>query len=500
MSATAADMRAALKKWPLVVQASNRSESFLTDARLVNCIAEQDPNTGEWNVQKRIGMGLPTTLTGGLAGLISCRGMYSIITQQPYPSPNLYTIVGNGTNASLLLNGATTGTVGGLTDTSSPWSFTETQPASGTRYLIFASLTNLYYSPGTGWTLATLQAGRGSFIVGTAYLDGTIYYMDEKCQIWGSALDDPTATWSTLNLIIAKKVPGAGVGLVKQLQYIIALKSASMEVFADAANATGSPLSQVDAATNSYGCCDRNTIQIMDDILFYMSSNGGTTGTTASPKIIRVDNLVPTVVSNPAIEKLIDTWQSAGNTYSWVFKHLGHRLYGISNATVLGTGLTLVYDIDEKLWYQWSDANGNWWPVFGMAIDSSYRHVLTAVNGSGGVSQVVFDQAETYPTDNGSLVPVDIYTPNVDFETRRRKTLHRMYIRADQTPGSILYIRRSNNDYKTWSNFRKLDLSKSTPYIDDEGTFTKRAYHFRHFAPTAFRIRSADLQMEIGTI
>jgi hypothetical protein len=130
-------------------------------------------------------------------------------------------------------------------------------------------------------------------------------------------------------------------------------------------------------------------------------------------------------------------------------------------------------------------------------INSNYAHWFLT-QGTGTIFQ--FDVAGTYPSDNGVTAGVDIYTTNEDFGTRRRKTLHRMYVRADQTPGSILYINRSNDDYKTWSTPKKLDLSKSTPYIDNEGTFTKRAYHFRHFAQTDFRIRSADLQMDIGTI
>lgn len=480
------------QRWPLVTQANNRSESYLKDARIVNAFAEQDPNTGEFQVQKRIGYTLSATLING--GLT--RGAYTWFdTPSPQTAPDGYAVVGNGSNASLFKNGSVIGSSLGLTDASGNWSWSETQPAgSGTRLLTFAGTglgggASIYYSDGTTWTQANLSSlsARGNFIVGLAYLDGTTYFMDEYCQIFGSNLDDPS-TWNALNVITAKKSPGIGIGLVKQLQYVVALKTSSMEVFYDGANPTGSPLTQIDGATNSFGCADRQSIRVIDDVLIYLTSNF-----TASPQVVRVDNLVPTIISPPAIERLIDQWQASGSTYSWVFKHGGHRFYGLTNSTLK---LTIVYDIDQKFWYQWTDPLGSYFPVYDTLINSTFQHQLLDLSGK----IYVFEGDYSQPTDNGMIAPVDIYTPNTDFETRRRKTLHRMYIRSDQTPGSTLYIRRSDDDYQNFSNFRKVDLSKKTPYIDQEGTFVKRAYHFRHSAATAFRLRSADLQMDIGTI
>jgi hypothetical protein len=75
-----------------------------------------------------------------------------------------------------------------------------------------------------------------------------------------------------------------------------------------------------------------------------------------------------------------------------------------------------------------------------------------------------------------------------------------MRFNADQTDGSVLYVRASEDDYQTWSNFRKVDLSKKRPILTGLGTFYRRAYHFRHYCNTKFRIRSVDLQMDIGTL
>src|SRR6266404_270424 len=343
------------KRWPLVGQPSNRSESPSKDARMVNCFAEMDPVTNEYWVQKRVGFAFNSNLLPNGLG----RGAYTwYLTGSLTPTPSAWAVVGNGTNASLFKNGALTGTTLGLVDSPGIWAWTETQPVSGNPNLIFASpgpgaFANLYYVAGVGgWTQATLPVARGFYIVGLAYLDGTIYFMDELCQIFGSNLEDPT-TWSSLNVIPAKKIPGTGVALVKQLSYLLALKSNSMEVFYDAANPTGSPLKQIDGATSPFGCISHDTVQVIDGVVLYVTSNQ-----TSSPQVVRVDNLAPTIVSTPPVERMLDQLLARGGaSYSWVFKHGGHRFYGISSAAL---NLTQVYDIDQKLWYQWTDSNGDW--------------------------------------------------------------------------------------------------------------------------------------------
>jgi len=487
----APDMAENLRKWPLVTQASNRSDQFTKDARLVNAFAERDPNTGEWVVQKRIGYENEFSLgagggTWGQYGWASGGGSF-------YQTGKLYSLYDNGTALVLFADGIALGSPFGVAPlAASPlagWIETQQQVAAN-RLLVGATDNTLFHTDGTTITVdtAALPAGRGSQIIGPVYLDGTIYISDELGQIWGSNIDDPT-TWQGTNLIIARSTPGRTTALVKQLTYVIALRESGMEVFYDAGNATGSPLSQIAGATNDYGCAFNGSPQVIDGILLYVTSNK-----TVSPQVIRVDNLVPSIISTPAVEKLLDAaFSGLGFTYGFSFKHGGHRFYGITSQYI---NLTLVYDIDQQLWYQWTDADGNYFRGIAMASDGT-NHFMQDIS-SGEVYH--FDGDYVFPTDAGVVAPVDIYTPNMDFGTRRGKTLTRMYINADQVPGSQIQISHSDDDYQTWSRPRIRSLANKTPYIDDEGTFTKRAYHFRHARATSFRIRSSGLQMMLGTI
>ena len=69
--------------------------------------------------------------------------------------------------------------------------------------------------------------------------------------------------------------------------------------------------------------------------------------------------------------------------------------------------------------------------------------------------------------DDGDIITVDIVTPNFDGGVRRRKQLNALTFIADQTVGSMLQVRKNDNDYEVgkWSNFRNVDLSKKKPML-----------------------------------
>jgi len=110
------------------------------------------------------------------------------------------------------------------------------------------------------------------------------------------------------------------------------------------------------------------------------------------------------------------------------------------------------------------------------------------------------DQA--YTTDNGAMITCDIYTPSFDGGVRRKKTLTKLEIIADQVAGSMLQIRNNDDDYnaKAWTNFRTVDLSSKNPYLLNCGTFYKRALNLRHQSHTKMRLQAAEMQVDLGTL
>lgn len=340
---------------------------------------------------------------------------------------------------------------------------------------------------GTGNVLVA-NAFPENFCKGFAYLDGTLYVMDTDGVIRGTRdLDDPRI-WDALNYITARVEPDKGVALAKQGVYVIALKEWTSEVFYDAGNVVGSPLAPVLGAKSSYGCVNADSLQESDDELFWVSSNR-----SASTEVVRMSKLQVEAISTPAIEKLLGE-ADLTTIHSWIFKIAGHRFYGI---TLKNSNLTLVYDIDQDWWYQWTDSTGNYWKMVGATYTTDQKHLMQ--HESNGCMYYL-NTDYVYHSDDGLLFPVDIYTPNSDFSINRRKALSLMYFNGDQTPGSDIFIRVSDDDYQTWSNYRRVDMGLKRPMLQKCGTFVRRAWHIRHCANTSFRIRSIDLQLDIGAM
>ena len=336
-----------------------------------------------------------------------------------------------------------------------------------------------------------------SHVKGWAYLDGTLYVMDEDAKIYGTStlpyggiggFDDPRL-WDPLNLIVARTAVGQGVALSRHLSYVVAFKSNSTEFFYDAGNETGSPLAPVQGAYSVHGCASADSLQDIKDTLLWI-----TTAIESAPQIARLDDLKVAVISTPPIDRAIRA-ADFSSTLSWNMEHGGHRFYGV---TVEGINLTLVYDLDQFLWYQWTDEDGNYWPLVDTCRGPTLQTSIAQHESNG---KLYYTAAEyLYPTDDGTIVPVYVYTPNFDGDTDRRKTLSMMYFKGDQVPGSTLYVSVSDDDYTTWSTERAVDLSVKRPLLPNCGTFTKRAWRFRHESATKFRMDAVAIQVDLGTL
>lgn len=497
------------KRWPLVQQFYTRSPDLpLTkDARLVNGFAEKDPSDGVYWIFKRVGVGsVPLYPSSG----------YPNGTYYYQKLDQLLSVVSNSLYSNGVLIGTMTPANGGLQ------CWFETVNSNPQTIVVMNGVEAWIYTPSTGAFVQIVDVSFPAVTVpGWAYLDGTLYVMDYFGAIWGSLGQDNAIAWDALNKIKASSKADGGVFLSTQLSYIVAFKQWTTQIFYDASNPTGSPLGPVPDAQIPYGCLTPLSVQKIDEILIWMTSNQ-----TISPQIILMENLTPRVISTPSVERLLDNiilninQPSAGDSvvfYSWSFKHAGHRFYGFSFQTFDTTSgfLTLVYDLDSGLWHPWTSPFGGVWPMTNFVyraptIGLPGLHYAQSIQGPPppGFTGLPIVQGALYeidgdysiPNDLGLLFPVDIYTPNFTGGTPRRKTLNMMYFEGDQTSGSTLQARYTDDDYKSWSNFRSIDMSEVRPQLDQEGTFTKRAYHFRHMCNTRFRVKSTSIQYDLGTL
>lgn len=322
-------------------------------------------------------------------------------------------------------------------------------------------------------------------VPGITYLDGYVNVMTVGSAIYSSEPNQP-GSWLSGNYLYANVEPDAAVYLAKQLVYIIAFKKYSVEIFYDAGNPSGSPLGPEQGGKINIGCRHANSVAQLEGILFWVSQSrdGGTS-------VHLMDGLKPIPISTPPIERLL---QQADFTtvYSWCARIGGHRFYCL---TLKNSNLSLVFDLDSRQWYQWTDTNGNYLPYVA-TIFTSDSQVLLQHESNGKI----YEMESVNYTDDGNIITMDLYTPNYDGNSRFRKYVQSLDIIGDQTTGCVVTVSFSDDDYQTWTTPRSIDMSKKRAYIMNCGTFRRRAFHFQHAQNTPLRIKSVELLVDQGTL
>lgn len=530
-----ADSVALPKRLPLVLQPENRDESTDKDAKLVNGYMERSSNNeSEYWIYKRPGLlQVGDTQTGAGRGVYNWQGIiYAVFGTTLYRysaganpvGTALGTVDGTGgvyrfcsslgsTPRLQLGNGVASynyDPVNGLVPLTTTATVTAGDFTTGVTYviasvgttdftLIGASANTVGISfvatgPGTGTGTATTTSNFPvPAVKGWAYLDGTTYVMSPTAYIHGSdsapGMNRPDLWTDVLNVIGAQIEPDQGVYLAKQLVYALALKEWSVEVFYDAQNPVGaSPLGPVQGAKLNYGCVSADSVQEIDGMLIWIATNR-----SSAVQVILVDNLKVTIVSTKAIERLLGEADFSA-IYSMGIKYEGHRFYIL---TLKNTNLTLVYDLTDRLWSQWTDVDGNYFKYVSSTFYAGTARILQ--HESNG--QLYLMGAE-YLNDDGELITVDLYAPNFDGGVRRRKQLNQMEFIGDQTAGSVLQVRVNDSDYAAdkWSSFRYVDMSVKKPVLMNCGTFMRRVVHIRHQADTRLRLQAIELQLDLGTL
>lgn len=464
---------------PLVLEPGNRDTSTNKDAKLVNCYVEIDKDRNV-DIYRRPGYqqwgNPPGTPTAG-AGTYWWNG-------------NVYSIFGGSLYKNLAVVATGLDTSGGV------YSFNSIMGADPK--LVFQNGNAAYAYDDTALVtgpLHTIDSTYPQFTTkGIAYLDGYTFVMQHffgtaitPAVIWGSVVNhvDGASDWDPLNFITAQMTADSGVYLAKQLVYVVAIKEWSTEFFFDAGNATGSPLAPAQNLRLSYGCASQDSVQNINDVLFWLSNNR-----EASNQVVMVDKAQLSVISTPEIDRLLRN-ADLSTVYSWHIKIDGHSFYVL---TIKNTNLTIAYDINQNRWDQWTDVNGNYIPIVCSTRDQAGHTILQhESNGS------LYYGGTNYRDDAGALIPITIVTPRWDAGTSRNKLCNRLSLVADIVPGSLMSVEVSDDDYQTWSQPRVLDLGTTYPTLIKCGTFRRRAWRLKVNNNLAFRASAFEPEFDLGT-
>lgn len=317
-------------------------------------------------------------------------------------------------------------------------------------------------------------------------LDGYVFIIKSGTdEIWNSDVNVPTS-WTANSFVSAEMYPDNLVALARQLNYVVGFGLFSIELLFDNANATGSPLRRSETSALKVGLAARDSLGQTDKRIYFVGQSN-----TGEPSVWVLDGLSAGVVSNEFIDKiLVNEGSSLTNVTGWVCHHKGHTLYVLNL-----TSRTLVYDCDEKIWFDWSINSASTHAVlpFKYMTQGPNNTILILHNTDGKIYKL---DKDTFQDDAGVIL-IDIITSRMDFKSIRQKRQLKLELIADKESAGTVTVTWSDDDYQTWNAARTLDLT-TRPYTKAGGIFRRRAYRFQHSSNNPFRAQGLEIDYSEG--
>jgi len=370
---------------------------------------------------------------------------------------------------------------------------TITNPGSG---YVTAPTINIVTSTGGGFSGSSLLSffPTGGLVPGVAFIDSYVAVGTPSGRIYTSNVGNPTI-WSPLDYITAESEPDNLTGVVKHLNYVIGYGQWSTEFFYDAGNAVASPLSVAPSYRVEIGCVNGDSIVQFEQSVLWIGNSKAT-----GPSVFLLDGTAPVKVSTVYIDRILAN-STLAEVKAYTFKFNGHMFYVL---TLADLNVTIVFDVNEKMWYQWTMyAVGNATSgITGIYAEQYFRPSFFAGNG---LQYFVLDDdngalyllSDLYYNDAGAPIYYRAVTDLVDNGTTKRKFYSRIEIIGDKVPATM-NIRHTDDDYASWSSYRSVNLNKSRSQIYLGGAGRRRAWEFLCTDNTPLRLDAAEIDFTIG--
>jgi len=399
----------------------------------------------------------------------------------------------NPTTYAVTTIGTMTGTIGGIVQ---QCYFNSTL---NNTYLFVQNQVNGYtYNPATGVFAEVVDVGfpAGPYATGAIYLDTYTIIGGTNGEIYTSDPNNPTV-WNALNFITAEAEPDGLVGIVKHLNYVLAFGQWSTDFYYDAGSYPGSPLAIATPYHIELGCANGDSICSFEQTTVWIG-----TAKEQGPSVYSIMGVSPSKISTPFIDRILNN-STLTDVIAYPLRINGHTFYIL---TLADLNQTLVYDLNEKQWYQWtmyavgdSDSGVNgiyaeqyFRPSYFAGVGETY-FLLDDDNGT------LYTMSDTYYNDNGAPIYYRAVTPIMDSGTTKRKFYHRIEIVGDKIPATM-NIRHTSDDYKTWSNYRQVNLNNERPQVRQAGASRRRAWEFLCTDNQPIRLEAAEIDFDIGEL
>jgi hypothetical protein len=365
----------------------------------------------------------------------------------------------------------------------------------------------------------------GATVTAFVELDGFPFYANADGFIYNGDVNSVTS-YGASNRLAAQMAPDPPNGLARHKNMIICWGHSSMELFYNAGNAAGSPLSRAPQFFSRVGLLDQRSVATLaDDIYLATSAKYGDVA------IFRLRDLSPKQVSTPAENKILGTIVAEGGYIYLSAFQLGGQGYVSAFATtatedevllllesgeflllengddiILESGLSvtagfarlLVYNVNLNLWSEWDCDEATY--IVGIGSGSVNQVLATSrVNDDGKIYTIKPASDSELHTDDGSAFDMEIRTSRIDHGTERLKTIPSIRLVADDQASGTVTLEASDDDYESWFELGTFDLTQRDKRITRCGSYRGgRAYRLTHSANAPFRGEALEIEYKLG--
>lgn len=315
------------------------------------------------------------------------------------------------------------------------------------------------------------------------FLDGYLFIVKTGTgDIYNSDLNDPTS-WTPGDFITAEMSPDTVLRIANLNNYIIVFGSASIEYFFDAANSSGSPLQRYDTPYKMMGYI--GGLSASNNDLYFVGNS-----VKYGVQIFKATDLKIEPIGSPPIRRLATTHTSMfGTTVSYA----GHDFYVLSFNDV-----TYQYDLETKLWTRLAFKNTSDFLIkYSLIINIAGVGLMPLIICSGDATMYYFK--EGVYKDNGVNFTITIITDPQDFDTMRQKTCSRLLLSSDESSvDTYVNLSWTDDDYKTFSAVRTINLNSTFRVLHRLGQFRRRAFKLTYTDNYPLRVRKLELDLNMG--
>lgn len=364
-----------------------------------------------------------------------------------------------------------------------------------TRHVVFSDGTDLWLDQiGGSCTKVTDADMPTPHVPQPVQLDGYIFLAALNTNDMYNCVNDDPFTWEPGDFISAEMVGDYIVKLANNRNYIVAFGNGSLEIFWNAAEASGSPMKRNESGFKSIGYV-AGACQIADKLYFIGQDK------SKNLSVFVMDGFKVERISDEVVDRSLQNITSTTNVKSQVLLNRdgyslsvdGHTFYVIVSGQT-----TWVYDIDEKFWYEWKGSDDT-----GLNIQATWSMYNGAQYVALGGQTLISLMAPNVYQDFSSNFKCRYVTQDLTFGTLNWKTCNRLTVQGDMhayTGSSLLQVSWSDNDWGDGGSGITLPINvfSSSPYVTRLGRFRNRSFRLDYSDNYPLRLRQMELDINVG--